>query len=307
MTYLLFWPAKNVLICVKIADKGKILGMTSILGLLRVKQWTKNSLVFLAPFSAGVFGINASTAEAIQAFACFCLASSTGYIINDWKDRTKDALHPKKKTRPIAAGEVSGKKCVSIILTLLVIQILIETQLNIKFAICLNLYLLNSVVYTIFLKNIAVVEMIAVSMGFILRPIGGAIATRLTVSSWFLLVIGFASLFLVASKRLAEYKTSNAAQKRSVVLSYTSTFLESVSTLSLGMTIVTYSLWAFEFPNNRFLLELSIIPVILALLRYLWHRDKGDAETPEEMLFSDQALPICGFVTLVILILAFYK
>ena len=281
--------------------------MTRILGLLRVKQWTKNSLMFLAPFSAGVIGLNASTVEAIQAFACFCLASSTGYIINDWRDRKKDSLHPKKKTRPIAAGEVSGKKCISIVLVLFIIQILIETQLNAKFVICLNLYLLNSVIYTLLLKNIAVVEMVAVSMGFILRPIGGALATQLAISSWFLLVIGFASLFLVASKRLAEHKTTNEVQKRAVVLSYTSTFLESVSTLSLGMTIVTYSLWAFEFPNNRFLLQLSIVPVILALLRYLWHRDKGDAETPEEMLFSDKALPICGFAALVVLTLAFYK
>jgi decaprenyl-phosphate phosphoribosyltransferase len=281
--------------------------MRNLIGLLRVKQWTKNSIVVLAPFSAGKLGFNSTTRDALLALVCFSLASSTGYIVNDWKDRERDALHIMKKSRPIAAGTVGKKYVYFVLIVLVALQILIEFQLDLKFIICINLYLINSISYTIFFKKIAVLEMVAISIGFILRPIGGALATQLHISKWFLLVIGFASLFIVSSKRLAEYKDAIESSKRPVLLTYSTTFLESVSTLSLGLTIVMYSLWAFEFPTNQFLLQLSIFPVLVALLRYLWHRDQGDAQTPEEMLFSDELMPFCGGVALFILAMAFYK
>jgi decaprenyl-phosphate phosphoribosyltransferase len=148
--------------------------------------------------------------------------------------------------------------------------------------------------------------MIVLSLGFLIRPIAGAAVIDIPVSEWFLIVVGFASLFMVSTKRLSEYKKTNSLRTRGVLELYSDRFLESVLTLSIAVTITTYSLWAFSVYPNSIWPKLSIIPVLTALLRYSWLRDRGNAESPELLLFEDKLLPVLGFVGFVFLAIAIY-
>lgn len=272
---------------------------------LRPKQWTKNLLLLVAPFSAGI-GFDSKVLTIILGFITFCFASSFGYVVNDLVDMNIDRLHPTKSNRPFASGDLSRKSGGLILLFLALGTGSLFFFLPIKFNLLVILYLINTFVYTIYLKNVPVIELFSVASGFVLRLISGAIILDLVVSEWFLIVGGFGALFVVTTKRLAEINMNGTHEIRSVSKSYTLDFLLSSANISVAVTISAYSFWAFSHAANPFWYQLTLLPFVMAAFRYRWMLDNKNIEAPEDAIFSDKTLIILGSFFFMILTLAVY-
>jgi decaprenyl-phosphate phosphoribosyltransferase len=177
----------------------------TIVNLLRPRQWIKNLLIFGAPVAAKV-SIR-SYWVVLAGFLTFSLASSLGYVVNDWLDRKKDALHPIKKSRPFASKKLSGKDFAVYVFFLSFSVIALLIFLPEKFVWCVITYLMITVSYSLRFKNVPVIEIIWLATGFLIRAVAGGALLNLQVSSWFLLFSGFGAIYIVAAKRFAELKS----------------------------------------------------------------------------------------------------
>ena len=261
----------------------------SSISALRPKQWVKNLLLFVAPFAAGA-RINSEYLTLLLGFFAFSIASSIGYIINDINDVEIDRMHPKKRSRPFASGALEIKSGFLLIISLLPFLIFAILKLPNAFNLVLFLYMLNTLLYTKFLKRIAVVEMFSVAFGFVLRLIAGALVMGLGISEWFLIVGGFGALFIVSSKRLAELKQIDTREVRKVVREYSAEFLTSSTSISVAVTLTAYCFWAFNQTLDPFWFQISVIPFVMGLFRYQWLSERLIVETPEDAILSDKPL-----------------
>ena len=272
----------------------------------RPKQWTKNVLVFAAPGAAGVLSHSQPLWHALITFVAFCLASSGTYYWNDILDIEADRVHSTKCNRPIASGAVSVGVA-RIVGTLLVLggpALAFAARWQAGVA-CITYVVLTSS-YSAVWKHIAVVDLVAVAAGFVLRAIAGAAATNVPMSTWFVLCITFGSLFIVTGKRYAELRElgDGPATARATLEDYSMDFLRSVLSISCGATVVAYCIWAFEskelggstWPSY----ELSIVPMLIALLRYLLILEQGHGAAPEEIFAADRTLQVLGVVWLAV-------
>ncbi len=280
--------------------------MKDILSAIRVRQWTKNLLLLGAPIGAGVQPSTHNLATFLQGFLVFSLISSAGYVLNDWLDKEKDRTHSEKMYRPFAAQKLNGIHALTIVSTLILIVMVLSIGLPRLFLTWICLYTISTMSYSLILKKIPVVEILIVAFGFLLRCIAGAALYDVYVSQWFLIVAGFGSLFLISAKRLAERKNYAGSGTRAVITQYSEQFLTTVISMSITITLMAYALWAFEVVGDSAWGKLSILPVMLGILRYLWHSESNDAETPEKAILSDPIIPISGVITSVLLVLAIY-
>jgi decaprenyl-phosphate phosphoribosyltransferase len=280
--------------------------MKDILSAIRVRQWTKNLLLLGAPIGAGVQPSTHNLATFLQGFLVFSLISSAGYVLNDWLDKEKDRTHSEKMYRPFAAQKLNGIHALTIVSTLILIVMVLSIGLPRLFLTWICLYTISTMSYSLILKKIPVVEILIVAFGFLLRCIAGAALYDVYVSQWFLIVAGFGSLFLISAKRLAERKNYAGNETRAVITQYSEQFLTTVISMSITITLMAYALWAFEVVGDSAWGKLSILPVMLGILRYLWHSESTDAETPEKAILSDPIIPISGVITSVLLVLAIY-
>ena len=280
--------------------------MKDILSAIRIRQWTKNLLLLGAPVGAGVHPSTHNLTIFLRGFIAFSLISSAGYVLNDWLDKEKDRTHSKKMFRPFAAQKLTGIHAFTIISTLITIVLVLSTGLPRLFLTWICLYTISTMSYSMIFKKIPVIEMLIVAFGFLLRCLAGAGLYDVYVSQWFLIVAGFGSLFLISTKRLAERKNYAGNETRAVITQYSEQFLTTVISVSITITLMAYALWAFEVVGNSVWGKLSILPVLLGVLRYLWHSESNDAEAPEKAILSDPIIPISGFVTSVLLVLAIY-
>lgn len=272
---------------------------------LRPLQWIKNLLVLAAPFLAKVF--LEDIAEVVLAFIAFCAASSFGYLVNDWRDKEIDASHPKKMFRPFASQTLKFHDLI-ILMTFLIVIITTSCYfLPTAFSYTVAAYLAITLSYSFYFKYVPVVEIVVLSLGFMARAIGGATAVNVSTSSWFLIFSGFGALFIVSTKRLSEFKNRKSQQVRGVMSSYTESFLTAVLTSALTISLLTYTLWIFSVHEGNYWATLSILPVTVGFLRYTWHKEHGDGETPERMIFGDVAILVAGMSVVVSLTLAVYK
>ena len=278
----------------------------AIAAAIRVRQWLKNLLVFLPVFFAGTLADRLTLKSEIVAFFGFCCGSSLGYLLNDWRDRELDRAHPMKRNRPFASGALSSRGGFLIAVVLLIGLVASEIAMPWKYLICINLYLLVTISYTLHFKDLPVIELIILTFGFLLRPLGGAAAVDLPVSKWFLIVVGFGALFVGATKRLAEFLKKSERLVRAVLDEYTESFLQSLINVSMAITLMGYALWVFEIQKGGIWSEVSLLPVTLGLFRYTWHRERGEAEAPETLIFQDPMLWLSGLAGLVTLSLAIY-
>ena len=269
--------------------------------LMRPKQLVKNLLVFAAPLATGEYTDLATIFQLLCGFAIFCLLSSTTYIMNDIHDRHADLLHPGKKQRPIASGQITvGMSLVlagSLISIALALSFLIPPQASV-FALA---YLLSTTLYSFIFKEVPYFEMILLSFGFVLRATYGSLIANLTPSRFFILCIFCGSLFVVAEKRLAEKRRFSSKEwwPRKVLFRYQTEHLLSLSIISGLLFIVTYAGWTFLGTNGNQDLNVwrlaSVLPIGFAVLRFhkLAFQDKNDA--PEEILLSNKlTLASCG-------------
>ena len=200
-------------------------------------------------------------------FIAFCLASSGTYFWNDLLDAENDRNHPTKQHRPIASGAIPTGIARVVGTILMIAGIALAATTRWQAALVVVGYVLLTSMYSLVLKHVAVVDLIAVAAGFVLRAVGGAVATDVQMSKWFSLTISFASLFIVAGKRYAELRDlGDDARTRPTLDDYSLGFLRIVLSVSCGASLVTYCIWAFdtrEAAGSTFpYYELSIIPMV---------------------------------------------
>jgi decaprenyl-phosphate phosphoribosyltransferase len=286
---------------------------TGILRSARPLQWTKNLLVFAAPGAAGVLDNWPELGTALLAFVAFCLASSGLYLWNDVLDIESDRRHPTKRLRPIAAGQL-GVRTARVTGTLLLVAACAVAGATGRWQTVgvVVTYIAATIVYSLWLKHVAVVDLVLVASGFVLRAAGGAVAVDVPMSKWFVLCTVFGSLFIVAGKRYAELREigAGAGEVRSTLETYTPAYLRGVLTMSCGAAIISYCLWALETKElagtDLPFYELSIVPMLTAMLRYLLLVEQGHGGAPEEVFARDRVLQLLGVAWIVTFALGVY-
>ena len=273
---------------------------------MRLKQWPKNVLVVAAPFAAGNFFHSQKLLNTVYAFFSFCLIASAGYIINDLRDIEQDRLNPKKASRPIVSGKISKFQARIWGGVLVLAGVSLAALLPKSFIITLGLYFLMTAAYSIHFKHEPVLELLIVSLGFTLRAIGGACATDTPTSKWFLMMATFAPLVVLTSKRISEAINVPFEDLRPVMKLYSPEFLQFVLTLAAGVTVTSYGLWAFSIVEVHPYAQLSLVPVTLALFRYVWLSESGKGEVPEDLIFKDRIVITSMLITGVLLTLSVY-
>jgi decaprenyl-phosphate phosphoribosyltransferase len=274
------------------------------LRLFRPKQWSKNVLVFAAPGAAGLLGNSADLARTILAFVCFCIAASGTYCWNDALDAAEDRLHPRKRFRPVASGAIAPRTAMAVGTLLLSAAIGLSLLANWHLAMVIAGYVALTVSYSAWLKHEPVIDLAAVAAGFLLRAIAGGVAVDVEISTWFLIVAGAGSLFMVTGKRHAERVElgDSAGAHRRALARYSIAYLAYVRSVATSVAILAYVLWAFDVSasvGNEVPFQLSIIPFVLGLLRYALLLEEGKGGAPEDIVLSDRVLQVIGVVWLV--------
>jgi len=263
---------------------------------LRPKQWLKNVLVFAAPVAAGVIREGDVLAETLAAFAAFCLVSSGTYLFNDALDVESDRKHPTKRHRPIASGAVPLGVAYPLGAVLIVGALALGFATSRNLGLTLVAYLVLTVSYSVRLKRVPILDIIAVAAGFVLRAVAGGAATGVPISEWFFIVASFGALFMVSGKRESEAAELgiDAAGVRATLGVYSANYLAYLRSVSSGVVLVSYCLWAFSSadltPDVGIWYQLSIIPFAVAILRYALLIDQGKGAEPEDLVLSDHVL-----------------
>lgn len=292
----------------------------------RPKQWAKNVLVFVAPAAAGVLNPFESTYYlrlTLAGFVAFCLVSSATYVVNDILDLDSDRSHPTKRNRPIAAGIVPVGVAIAAAVVMFVVGVTIAV-LNRGFGAEPNWalggivagYAALTTTYSFWLKQVVVLDLVILSAGFILRLLGGAVAAGVDVSDWFLVISLFGSLFIAAGKRRAESAElgDKASSLRATLGEYSPEYLNLVQTVAASGTVISYCLWAVEAGSDPNVItavatpwaQLSIIPLVIAVLRYALLVDKGEGAAPEDVILHDRQMQLMGVLLVVCIFIGVY-
>ena len=264
-------------------------------------------------FHLGVFGRSAA------AFGIFVMASSATYLVNDAMDVEADRLHPVKRLRPVAAGDLPIK--VALIAAGLLLALAFIGAAFLSGAVLTTVvgaYVIISLSYSFGLKHIPVIEMACVGSGFVLRAVAGGAASHVPLSPWFLLVTSFGALFIVGGKRSSEHMVlgEDRADHRTALGEYPASFLRVVRVMSASVAVTTYCLWAFDRYNHMDIkargghlvwFELSIVPFVLAVLTVELAVERGLGGEPEELALKDRALQVLAVAWIVALLIGIYS
>jgi decaprenyl-phosphate phosphoribosyltransferase len=290
------------------APAGAIL--RGLLVTARPRQWTKNLLVFAAPATGQVLTEPASLASATLAFAAFCLAASGTYFVNDVVDAPADRTHPVKRDRPIAAGLVPLGLAVAVAAVLMAGGLAVALAGGgLPLVAVVAGYIALTLAYTFWLRDVVLLDIAAIAGGFLLRAVAGGVATGVPLSDWFLLVASFASLFLAAGKRTAEYVRlgEERAKHRRSFDEYSETYLRFIQYSAATITIAAYALWSFEGETGGTVWSgLSIIPFVLGIFRYGLLLEQGRGAAPEEAILSDPPLLVLGVAWVLLVAVGVY-
>jgi decaprenyl-phosphate phosphoribosyltransferase len=276
----------------------------AIVSLLRPRQWIKNGLVIAAAGAAGALGHDDVPVRVGLACVAFCMLASGLYAINDVRDAWEDRLHPRKRYRPVAAGEIGAPFAtalgVGLMLAGMVLCVLVRPLLGAVG----GGYLLITLSYTLVWRYIPILDVLAIGGGFVLRAVAGGVAAPVALSRWFVLVVSAAAVFVAAAKRYSELRRTGGrlGAGRRVLETYPPSLLRLVIGGSVAVAIFAYSVWAFELPAAGGVpwRPLTILPFAFCLLRYLARVRVGAAEAPEELLLGDRLLGLAALVWLVL-------
>lgn len=259
-----------------------------LLRLMRPHQWLKNAFVFAGLLFSETWNDGPLLLRIVIAFAAFCAVSSLVYILNDWRDRASDALHPTKRSRPLASGAVSGGAAFTLAALLLAAGLGLAAG-NRVLLLLLALYVVLNLAYSWRLKHVPVVDVSIIATGFMLRLLAGTVAVGIPPSRWLLLTGLFVALFLGFSKRKAE--TFHAAgQQRAVLEHYPPALLDTFMAVTMTATLTTYSLYATSVEAQLLhgeRLVYTVPVVIFGLLRYAYQVHQGRGEDVSRDLLRD--------------------
>ncbi|KKP95374.1 MAG: UbiA prenyltransferase [Microgenomates group bacterium GW2011_GWC1_38_14] len=304
----------------------------NILRLLRPRQWVKNLAIFAAiTFSGDLFN-TPLLIKVVLGFLVFCGLSSGSYIINDIVDRKKDSLHPFKKFRPIAHGDIKPGFALLLAFVLIALSFILSSLITPAFVFIAVVYILLQIFYSTILKSITIIDILAIAAGYIIRVYGGEFATGIHISVWMLLTTISISLFLAIGKRRSEltlisgHKKIDIAATRQTLSHYSEGLLHVYASIFATGTFISYSLFTFlenpkginipldpVFPDflptffQRKWLMITIIPVVYGLMRYLQDiYEKNEGESPEKVLFSDKPLLLTILIWVIMVIGVIY-
>ena len=269
--------------------------LKNYLKLIRIKHYLKNFLVFAPLLFSGNFFEVTLLLKTLFSFIAFSFTASVVYIINDIRDVEKDKLHPIKKERPIASGKVSKKEGIILAILLFIISIFINWNIStspISFIILLS-YLLMNIAYSFGLKNIPIIDILILSIGFLLRVFYGAVILNLNVSNWLYLTILSISFYLGLGKRRNEIDKSKNSRK--VLEHYNRNFLDKNMYMCLALTIIFYSLWCVDPINSLRFGDLNYllftVPIVMIIcMKYSLNIEGDSFGDPVDVVFSDKTM-----------------
>lgn len=275
----------------------------TLIALSRPGQWTKNILVVAAPAAAGVLEQGPVLGRVLIMIIAFTSAAVAVYAVNDVIDAEADRAHPVKRHRPVAAGSVSPRAALLWAAFWAFASLAIAASLGPAALGVVACYLVTSTSYGLWLKRVAVLDLVVVASGFVLRSLAGAVAVGLTPSNWFLMISLFGALYLVVGKRAAEAArtvgVAGGRPGRTVLAEYPQHWLQQVATVALGGSMVSYAMWAFQNAGTDVftpVVALSVVPFLVALLRYGLLLAQGRGERPERLVLGDRPLLVAGVV-----------
>ena len=261
---------------------------------MRPRQWSKNLLLFAGIIFAAEVDDPHRWAQAIAAFVAYCAASSAAYVVNDLRDVDADRAHPVKRRRPIAQGELAPRAAVLLAGALGVVAVVIVASLGPASLACLAGFVALQAAYTLRLKHIVLVDVVAIAALFVIRAVAGAVAVDVRISPWLLVCTGLLALFLALGKRRAELQLVDAARTpgRRVLEGYSPALVDRLLGVVAASTIAVYVLYTLT-ARDSFGLVVTVPFVVFGLCRYLQllrRRDGG--EEPENVLLGDPPILI---------------
>jgi len=284
--------------------------MKSIIRLLRIKQWVKNLFLFVPTFFAGNLFNNTELKLLFAGVFAFSLVASGVYVINDYRDRHIDRLHPRKKLRPIASGEVKEGTARILMFLLITAGLTLSYFININFFYLVLGYFILNLGYSLGLKNIAILDLFIVAFGFLIRIYSGGIIVDVPITDWLAVMILLLALFLVTAKRrddLVIRKENGEDAVRKASKSYNLEFINSCLTLLSAVIIVAYLMYTVSpavverFESTH--LFVTAIFVIAGIMRYLQITFvEQDSGSPTSILYRDKFI----LITILCWIVSFY-
>jgi 4-hydroxybenzoate polyprenyltransferase len=261
---------------------------------LRPHQWTKNGFVFAGLVFAAKLGDIRASIDAFTAFAAYCAASSSAYLVNDLRDAPHDRVHPTKRYRPIARGEVSTKTAITTAGGLAALSLGVAAFLGWYSLLLIATFLALQIAYSIRLKHLILIDAMAIASLFVIRAAAGAEAVSVKISPWLLLCTALLALFLAFAKRRAELVAIGAEviPTRPVLESYSLILVDQLLSAVASSTIIAYALYTFNAHGSEAMM--ATIPfVVFGVFRYLVLVHKHDlGEEPERVLVSDKQILI---------------
>ncbi len=267
-----------------------------LLAAMRPRHWIKNVFVLAALVFAERLADPGAVGRALLGFVCFCALSSTIYLTNDIADRDADRLHPVKRRRPIAAGDVSVGLAAACAVVLGAAGLGGAFALGPGFGAVACAYLLMNLAYSLALKGVVILDVMIVAAGFLLRAWGGAVVISVQMSEWLILCTGLLALFLGFVKRRQEIASlGGATEQRPILQEYSLPFLDQMIAVVTASTVLAYSLYAFspEVAGKLGTQHLGItIPFVLfGIFRYLYLvHQRGEGENPTILVVTDRPL-----------------
>lgn len=278
---------------------------------LRPRQWVKNTLVIAAAGAAGALGRDDVPVRVGLAFVAFCMLASGIYAINDVRDADEDRLHPQKRFRPVAAGELEPSAATALGVGLIAAGMILCAAVRPLLALVGGGYVLITLSYTLVWRHLLLLDLLAIAGGFVLRAVAGGVAAPVALSRWFLLVVTSAAVFVAAGKRYAELRRTDAVAmatgasvpgRRRVLEGYTERRLRLILSASAVVAVAAYLVWALELPDVRGIpwRPLTVVPFAACLGRYGMLIGAGGGEAPEELVLRDPPLLLAGLIWLVL-------
>ena len=266
---------------------------------MRPEQWIKNFFVFTALLFSKNLLNPSKDIEAIIGFVIFCMVTGCAYMVNDLVDLEKDKLHPVKSRRPLASGKLKKETAAKIIVLVCLASLFFAFYMNILFGFIVLAYFLLNIGYSIYLKNIVIIDVVSIAAGFVLRVLGGAVIISVVASQWLILCTILLSLFLGFSKRRHELilLEDSATSHRRVLEHYSPYFLDQMIAVVTASTLICYALYTMSGDTVEKLgtskLIYTIPFVLYGIFRYLYLvHQKEEGGSPTEIMFTDKPMII---------------
>jgi len=283
-----------------------------LLKAMRLKQWAKNIFVLAALVFDEKLTQPYYVLRSLAALAVFCLVSGVVYLVNDLADIEKDRQHPRKRTRPLAAGKLSPRVAVVAAVALALVSFVAAYALDVRFFLITLTYAAVNVAYSFALKDVLIVDLLAVAAGFVLRVAAGvAVVDVARFSPWLYVCTTLLALFISVNKRRHEHilLAENAGNHRATLDGYSLPLLDQFGVIVTSATLMAYSLYTFSAPNlpADHTMMLTIPFVVYGLFRYLYLvQVKGEGGAPEEIVLGDLPLIVDLILWSVSVVLVLY-